>query len=326
MQNPAQRPERGRSVPMKSSVPWVTVWGYGADIRATRGTLTIREGTSRRSYPLSSIRHLLIAGGHTLETAAVAHLTANNIPVSFFDVHGEPVGMVRPPGYTAFPLRSAQKNIPVHRFAMSVIVSSLKSRMRYLNELGSGREDGLYYKGELEILADASRELEFLITLPELARVFSLTRNMYYEILSRVAAPELGYRRREKPPYQDPVNAMFAHGYAVLYASTAVSVTGAGLDPEMGSLYGTVIPPEMNRGACVMDIMEPLMTPMVDRAVMDMAQKGITAGQYEISSRCLLSEKLMKEYNRRLAESIDSDVLDRAVAEYADAVVSGSSP
>ncbi len=65
---------------------------------------------------------------------------------------------------------------------------------------------------------------------------------------------------------------------------------------------------------------------MVDRVVMDMAQEGITAGQYEISSRCLLSEKLMKEYNRRLAESIDSDALDRAVAEYADAVVSGSSP
>jgi len=311
---------------MKNGVPWVIVWGYGANIRATRGTLTIREGSSRRSYPLSSIRHLLIAGGHTFETAAVAHLTANKISVSFFDVHGEPTGMVRPLGYPACPLRSAQKNIPVHRFAMSVIVSSLQSRMRYLNELGSGREDGLYYKGELEILTDASCELEFLITLPELARIFSLTRNMYYEILSRVAAPELGYRRREKPPYQDPINAMFAHGYAVLYASTAVSVIGAGLDPEIGSLYGPVIPPKMNRSVCVMDIMEPLMTPMVDRVAMDMVQEGIVAGQYEISSRCLLSENLMKEYNHRLASSIDSDALDRAVAEYADAVVSSSSP
>ncbi|MCZ9313618.1 MAG: CRISPR-associated endonuclease Cas1 [Methanocorpusculum sp.] len=310
---------------MKNEVPWVTVWGYGADIRATRGTLTIREGTSRRSYPLSSIRHLLIAGGHTLETAAIAHLLANSISVSFFDVHGEPVGAIRPPGYSAYPLRTAQKNIPVHRFAMSGIVSSLKSRMRYLNELGSGRADGLYYKGELEILADASRELEFLITLPELARVFSLTRNMYYEILSRVAAPELGYRRRERPPYPDPVNAMFSHGYAVLYASTAVSVAGAGLDPEIGSLYGNVIPPGKNRSACVMDIMEPLMTPMVDRVVMDMAQEGLITKQYEISSRCILSEKLMTEFNRRLTNSVDSDTIDRAVADYADAVRSGGS-
>ncbi|MDR0980601.1 MAG: CRISPR-associated endonuclease Cas1 [Methanocalculaceae archaeon] len=305
---------------MKNEVPWIIVWGYGADIRATRGTLTIREGTSRRSYPLSSLSHLLIAGGHTLETAAIMHLTTNNIPVSFFDIHGEPVGTVRPPGYSAYPLRSAQKNIPVHRFAMSVIISSLKSRMRYLNELGSGRTDGLYYKGELEILADASCELEFLITLPELARVFLLTRNMYYEILSRVAAPDLGYQRREKPPYLDPINAMFAHGYAVLYASTAVSVAGAGLDPEIGSLYGTIIPPGKNRNACVMDIMEPLMTPMIDRVVMDMAQEGIIAGRYEISSRCLLSEKLMEEYNLRLADSIDSNGIDRAVAEYTDAV------
>ena len=36
------------------------------------------------------------------------------------------------------------------------------------------------------------------------------------------------------------------------------------------------------------------MTPMVDRVVMDMAQEGITAGQYEISSRCLLSEQLLQ--------------------------------
>ena len=320
MPDPAERPERGRSVPMKNQVPWITVWGYGADIRATRGTLIIREGTSRRSYPLSSVCRLLIAGGHTLETAAVAHLLANNISISFFDVHGRPVGEIRPPGCDAYPLRSAQKSLPQHRFAMSVIVSSLKSRLSYLNELGSGRADGLYYKGELEFLTDASRELEFLITLPELARVFSLTRNMYYEILSRVVAPELGYRRREKPPYQDPVNAMFSHGYAVLYASTAVSVAGAGLDPAVGALYGGVVPLGKNRSACVQDIMEPLMTPMVDRVVLEMAQEGFLAGRYEISSRCLLSEKLMAEFTGRLAESVDSDEIDRAVFAYADAV------
>ncbi|HJK03828.1 MAG TPA: CRISPR-associated endonuclease Cas1 [Methanocorpusculum sp.] len=310
---------------MSDAVPWVTVWGYGADIRATRRTLTIREGPVRRSYPLSSIRHLLIAGGHTLETAAVSHLMDNNVPVSFFDIHGEPVGTIRPSGHSAYPLRPAQKSIPVHRFAMSVIITSLKSRMGYLHELGSRRDDGLYYKGELEILTDASHELEYLITLPELSRVFLLTRTMYYEILSRVADPRLGYRRREKPPYLDPINAMLAHGYAVLYASTSVSVAGAGLDPEIGSLYGNVIPPGKNRSACVMDIMEPLMTPMVDRVVMDMAQEGVIAGRYEISSRCLLSEKLMEECNRRFAESINSDDIDRAVSEYAAAITTSTS-
>ncbi|MDR0438930.1 MAG: CRISPR-associated endonuclease Cas1 [Methanocalculaceae archaeon] len=309
---------------MRDETPWVIVWGYGSDIRATRRILTIRKGTSRRSYPLSSIRHLLIAGNHTLETAAIEHLLANNIPVSFFDVHGESVGAIQPPGYSAPPLRSAQKNVPIHRFAMSVIVSSLKSRMRYLNELGSGCVDGLYYKGELEILTDASHELEYLITLPELVRVFSLTRNMYYEILSRVVAPELGYLRREKPPYLDPVNAMFSHGYAVLYANIAVSVVGAGLDPEIGSLYGHAISLGKNRRACVMDIMESLMTSMVDRVVIDMAQRGLIDGRYEISSRCLLSEKLMTEFNICLTDSINSDVIDQAVMNYINAVKFGS--
>ena len=62
------------------------------------------------------------------------------------------------------------------------------------------------------------------------------------------------------------------------------------------------------------------MTPMVDRVVMEMVQEGLLAGRYEISSRCLLSEKLMAEFTGRLAESVDSDEIDRAVFAYADAV------
>lgn len=311
---------------MNPEVPWVTVWGYGADIRATRQTLSIREGTSRSVYPLSSLRHLLIAGGHTLETAAISHLLASGVSLSFFSVHGEPVGSLFPAGCSEFPLLPAQKAMPAHRSAMSVITSSFQSRFRFLNELGAGREDGLYYKGELELLTDASRELEFLITLPELARVFSLTRNMYYEILSRVVAPELGYRRRERPPYPDPVNAMFSHGYAVLYASVAVSVAGAGLDPEIGALYGSVVSPGRSRGACVMDIMESLMTPMVDRVVVGMEQEGLVEGEYEMSSRCILGEDLLGEFNRRLAVSVDSGGIDRVVLAYADAVAAGGVP
>ncbi|MDU9376933.1 CRISPR-associated endonuclease Cas1 [Methanocorpusculaceae archaeon Sp1] len=310
---------------MTSEVPWVTVWGYGADIRATPKTLIVRGKTERTAYPLSSFHHLLIVGGHTLETAAVSHLISNNISVSFFDVHGEPVGSIRPVGGDAYPLRSGQKNLPVRSSAMSVITSALKARMMYLNELASGRDDGLFYKGELEILSDASSELEFLITLPELGRIFTLTRNMYYEILSRAVAPELGYHRREKPPYVDPVNAMFAHGYAVLYASVSVAAAGAGLDPEIGALYGNVVPAGKNRGGCVMDIMEPLMTPMVDRVVVGMAAEGRLSRRYEVSSRCIVSERLMNEFNLRLAESVDSAGINRNVRMYADAVSNGGS-
>ena len=52
--------------------------------------------------------------------------------------------------------------------------------MRYLHEL-SEKNPSLYLKGEFEIIAGARSELEFLITLPELARVFTLTKMMYYD-------------------------------------------------------------------------------------------------------------------------------------------------
>jgi CRISPR/Cas system-associated endonuclease Cas1 len=63
------------------------------------------------------------------------------------------------------------------------------------------------------------------------------------------------------------VNAMFSHGYAVLYATFALACTGAGLDLSRGALYGVVEPVPGGGGACVLDLMEPAMVPMVDRVI-----------------------------------------------------------
>ena len=52
---------------------WVTVWGFGADIRAAGDTLFVREkgkSTADR-YPLNEVSHLIIAGDNILRTAVI---------------------------------------------------------------------------------------------------------------------------------------------------------------------------------------------------------------------------------------------------------------
>jgi CRISPR-associated endonuclease Cas1 len=294
-------------------VPWVTVWGYGADIRATRDTLTVRRNGQTEKHRLSDVSHLLIAGGHTLHTASLRHLLACRIPVSFFDVHGKPAGRLSVPGKNPYPLESVQKHAPPHRFAMAVITASLKARMLFLHELAERSPDGLFYQGEFEILTEAANEIAYLVTLQEISRVFSLTEAMYYEVLSRAVPKDLGYRRRIKPPYMDPVNAMFAHGYAVLYATAAVAVEGAELDPSIGIL------PDSE--GLVFDLMEAAKTPMVDRVVIGMAdclQDG-----YDLNLRCVLSEEVMAELNRRLAESVNGQRIAGNVQAFRKALEDG---
>ena len=309
----------------QAEVPWVVVWGYGADIRATVQMLTVRQNGEVRRYSLDSFRHLLVAGGHTMQTAAIGHLLDKGIAVTFYDAHGMPEGVLHPAGFAGYPLRSMQKAAPVHKYAMAVVTAAYGARMRFLHELAEQKEDGLYYKGELEILTDVGRELEFLITMPEIARAFLLCKNMYYEILSRVVPEELGYHRRERPPYTDPVNALFSYGYAILSANIALAVEGAGLDPALGMLYGSVLPAGRMRSAGVLDLLETAATPMVDRAVVGMAIDGMLAGGFEVNSRCLLAEPVLREMNRRLKDSIDQRVINENVCAYAEAIQTGSS-
>lgn len=302
-------------------IPWVTVWGYGSEIKATRDSLLIRRKDGLTRYALDDMRHLLIAGGHTLHTSVLERLAERGVAVSFFTAHGKPVGGLY--GRGAPSLAAAQREIPVHKFAMASIRSSLDERLRYINELAESDPEGLYFKGEFDILQAAREELEFLITLPEIGRAFSLTKTMYYEIIGRMIPKELGYRRRSTPPFTDPVNVMMSHGYAVLYANFALACTGAGLDLSRGALYGQIVPAAGGRSGCVLDLMEPATVSMVDRVIIRMAMEGRLNGAYELTNRCLLSDELKEEFMKRLHGSIDSVLIEENVSRYAESVKDG---
>jgi len=302
-------------------IPWVTVWGYGAEIKSTQDSLLVRQKGTQTRYPLDGMRHLLIAGGHTLHTSVLERLADRGIAVSFFTAHGKPVGGLYGKGGPS--LVAVQRDIPIHKFAMASIRCSLDERMRYINELAEADPEGLYFKGEFDILTAARGELDFLITLPEIGRVFSLTKTMYYEILGRTVPKMLGFRRRIQPPFMDPVNVMMSHGYAVLYATFAVACTGAGLDISRGALYGEIVPVIGGKGGCVLDLMEPATVSMVDRVIVQMAKEGRLDGAYEVTTRCLLSNELKEEFMARLNGSIDTVLIQDNVNRYAESVKDG---
>ena len=295
-----------------STVSWVTVSGFGADIRTTKDTLIISERANTRYYPLNEVSHLVICGGHSLQTSALAALRARNIPVTFFDARGKVVGTLsdeKKPG-----LAERQRSLSVQKFALSVISASMDARMLFLHELDDKKPEGIFYRGELEILTKSRSELAYLVTMQEFSRVFSLNRNMYYEILARAVPRELGFRRfAESGPYSDPVSVLFSLGYAVLYAQGAAACTGSGLDLDCGALFSKT-------GACVYDIIEAAKPSMVDRVVIGMAAEGALSGKFETGPRCIIADEVMTEFYRRLKAGVNRTVLEENVRRYADAV------
>ena len=198
-------------------VPWLTVSGYGAHIKSTPTQLIIQRKGEMQNYPLRSVHHLVIAGGHTIHTSAIINLLKAGGAISFLDQDSNPVAFLNPPmRHPDEEIKAIQKLAPAHRYALAIATGAIRARILRLERLGeaSGRE--ILYKGELEFLHTSFKELEFLVKLDEVRRLFTLTGDMYYEILSRTLPPELGFRRRTRRPHQDPVNAMLSFGYAML--------------------------------------------------------------------------------------------------------------
>ncbi len=290
-------------------VPWLVVAGFGAHIKSTRNTLFVQKEGIIEEYPLESVRHLLIIGGHTLHTPVIANLVRKGARISFFEADGKPVGTIRPfNNHEEAKLSEIQKNAPNYRYAVSIARASMKSKTLLIGGLGeiAGRE--LFYEGELQIFSNALDELEYLIKISEIRRIERLITDMYYEVMSRALPPEFGFRRRTDRPYHDPVNAIVAFGYAMLFGNVMFSVTGASLDPDTGMLH-------RGPSSLVYDVMEPFKAEMIDRGAIRFIREDLHEDDYECGpSRCILSDPCMKELIRLFHQTIDQDVIDRQVA------------
>jgi CRISP-associated protein Cas1 len=297
-------------------VPWLTVSGYGAHIKSTPTQLIIQRKGEVQNYPLRGVHHLVIAGGHTIHTSAITNILKAGGAISFLDQDSNPVGFLHPPlRHPDEEIKAIQKLAPVHRYALAIAIAATGARILRLGKLGEAEGREILYKGELEFLTTSLREMEFLVKLDEVRRLFSLTSDTYYEILSRTLPPELGFRRRTRRPHQDPVNAMLSFGYAMLFSQCMRAVSGANLDPDLGMLHeGT--------GSFVYDLIEPFKPGMVDDAVFDIARKGLIDGDYEYGDRrCHLSEGLIERLLSRLYTTVQAGEIDDLVAAFRDSLV-----
>jgi CRISPR-associated endonuclease Cas1 len=296
--------------------PWLAVTGFGAHIKATRSHLSVQRQGVVEEYPLSSVHHLLIVGGHHIHTSVVTNLLHHGACISFFEPDGQPLGMIRPYGdRTDESIRELQEAKPKHSIAVEIARSAVRARVLLAEVTAEELGRDVFYQGEREIFEKAIDEMEYLVTLEELRRLFRLTRDMYYELMARTLPPDLGFRRRSSRPYHDLVNVMLSFGYAMLSGNVSIAVTGARLDPQIGVLITGPL-------GLVNDIMEPIQATMVDKAIFSMIRAGISPEDYECSEeRCILSDPLVREIIALLQVTIIQDQINQQVVIFRDALL-----
>ena len=153
----------------------------------------------------------------------------------------------------------------------------------------------------------SQEEFAYLIKLEEIRRLHKLTSDMYYEIMSRNLPQDFRFKRRTLRPHIDPINAMLAFGYAMLYGNCCVSVIGSGLDPDTGFIHD-------GKSSLVYDLIDPLKAEMVDPVIFDVARNSLTTTDFEITQdRCMLSDELIEALTKKLHATIDDKKINEWV-------------
>ncbi|PWR73229.1 CRISPR-associated endonuclease Cas1 [Methanospirillum lacunae] len=295
---------------------WKVVAGHGSHIKATREILSVQYHGATTDIPLTNLDHLMIMGGHQIQTSAITTLLKHHIFISFLESDGEPAGYLKPYGYTMDEtMRENQARATPFSYALACAKGVVRERMLTVerwNEEGDGK---ILFSGELDILNQAADELDSLIKIDEISRVDRLIGDMYYEIMSRLISPDLNYKRRTSRPYRDPVNAILSFGYAMLTTDCTRALIGVHLDPDQGML---------NRGkrSLATDLVNCWKTRMIDLVTLDLLNTGeIREDSYECGEkRCILSEMLIRRLIERYQHSIRQDVIDTQVKTLVEAI------
>lgn len=298
--------------------PWLSVSGFGTHIKSTQSHLIIQKKQGTDRYSLEKIKHLLIVGGHTINSMTIAHLVKNGCFITFFESDGTPVGVIKPYCDSAIELECRPLEFSSHqRYAIAIAQASVKSRLFSIERIQETHNLNLFYEGEHDLLWKSLEELEYLIKLDEIRRLHKLTSDMYYEIMARSIPLDFKFKRRTMRPQRDPINAMLSFGYALLFGNCSVAAIGAHLNPDSGVMHS-------GKGSLIYDLIDPLKAKMVDSIVFQIAQESLTQTDFEVTdNRCLLSDELLNNLMAVFYTALTTESLNEQVNNFYKAAKQG---
>lgn len=224
-----------------------------------------REGI----VPINPLKRVIIVGNVTLDTPVLHRLSDNNVSVVFLS--GKRLrfcGMLHGRLHNNGALRVRQYEKSVSDFSREISPELVKrkvlSQKEFLLDVRERRPD-------LRLpLTDASGVLDRILQTPNLeqAGIDSLrgfeggASAAYFAAYTQLFPDSLEFRKRNRRPPEDPVNAMLSLCYTLLHFETVREIEVIGLDPTIGFYHQF----EYGRESLACDLVELFRTD-VDRMV-----------------------------------------------------------
>lgn len=291
----------------------------GARVRKTGDRLVIQTDEDTREVPLIDISQLVIMGPVSVTTPTLHELMRREIPVTYLSSGGWFMGHTHGAGHRNIDIRRAQFRVSFDaaaclRFARDLTAAKIRNQRTFLrrNWKDEDRRDALKdHMSAMKRLSEKALRAEGLQPLlgieGEAAALYFRDFNAMLSPAIRESAPDFDFRKRNRRPPADPVNALLSLGYAVLTRHLVTALSACGLDPYCGFFHQ----PRFGRPALALDMMEPLRPIIADSVVLQVINNGeVKQADFTVSgTACALKPAARKAFIAAFERRLDQEAI-----------------
>jgi CRISPR-associated protein Cas1 len=234
-----------------------------------------KDGAVVEEIPIRDLKRILIFGNNQLSSDLMRHLASRGIEVAFLSSSGRFRYRIVPETSKNIYLRMAQHDR--HRnaafrlhFSRTVVEAKLKNQRTLLVRYQRYRPEVDMQK-TLDTLKNSAAQVHQQNTVEEIMGVEGFGAKSYFDAYGKLFLNDFKFAGRQYHPAPDPINALLSLGYMMLFHELNSLLEACGFDVFLGFLHSI----KYGRASLPIDVMEELRSPVVDRMVLYLANKGV---------------------------------------------------
>ena len=276
--------------------------------------LVLEDGT-KKTVPIEQVENLHIFAEMDFNTSFINLLNQKDVSLHFYNYYGYYSGSYVPrrkkvSGFVdvnqaAHVLDLNKRLYIVQQFVYSAIHHMLRNMRRYKEEVGELISEIISLK---EKVADAQ-------DIQTLMGIEGKIRYMYYRSFNSIIKnPDFNFRKREKRPPTDPINALISYGNSLMYTAVLPEMYKTQLNPTISYLHE----PGSRRFSLSLDLAEIFKPLLMDNLIFTLINKKMIRlehFEYVEENICFLNDTGRKifitEFENRMRTTIKHRKLNR---------------
>ncbi|WP_223553911.1 type I-B CRISPR-associated endonuclease Cas1b [Lysinibacillus sphaericus] len=276
--------------------------------------LVLEDGT-KKTVPIEQVENLHIFAEMDFNTSFINLLNQKDVSLHFYNYYGYYSGSYVPrrkkvSGFVdvnqaAHVLDLNKRLYIVQQFVYSAIHHMLRNMRRYKEEVGELISEIIALK---EKVADAQ-------DIQTLMGIEGKVRYTYYRSFNHIIKnPDFNFRKREKRPPTDPINALISYGNSLMYTAVLSEMYKTQLNPTISYLHE----PGSRRFSLSLDLAEIFKPLLMDNLIFTLINKKMIRlehFEYVEENICFLNDTGRKifitEFENRMRTTIKHRKLNR---------------